>query len=69
MAITGGHNTTMSKSPRPAGPSARAPTRLEIIVATMMLASVMKISLALRAITGLLEESVLTERCLASVFI
>src|SRR2546430_14455111 len=55
IAITGGHNTTTSRSPRPAGPRARAPTRLEIIVDRRIVESVMKMSLALRAITGFIR--------------
>src|SRR5205807_1473528 len=51
MAMTGGHRTTTRRSPRPAGPSARAPTRLEIIVDSSIVESVMKMSFALRAIT------------------
>src|SRR5437588_4287909 len=51
MAMTGGHRTTTRRSPRPAGPNARAPTRLEIIVDRSIVESVMKMSFALRAIT------------------
>src|SRR6266404_1773492 len=51
IATTGGQRTTTSKSPRPAGPNARAPSRLETTVESKIVASVMRISLALRAIT------------------
>src|SRR5438132_7160726 len=51
MAMTGGHRTTTRRSPRPAGPNARAPTRLEIIVDRSIVESVIKMSFALRAIT------------------
>src|SRR5258708_27959773 len=51
MATPGGHRTTTSKSPRPAGPNARAPRRLETIVESRIVTSVMRINLALRAIT------------------
>src|SRR5712691_6425579 len=51
IATTGGHRTTTSRSPRPAGPNALAPIRLETTVERMIVTSVMMISLALRAIT------------------
>src|SRR5437773_2772579 len=51
IATTGGHRTTTSRSPRPAGPRALAPIRLETTVERMIVTSVMMISLALRAIT------------------
>src|SRR6266851_2087888 len=52
IATTGGQRTTTSRSPRPAGPRARAPIRLETTVDRMIVTSVMMISLALRAITS-----------------
>src|SRR5207247_616255 len=49
--MTSGHKVISSKSPRPAGPRARAPTRLVTTLHSKIVQSVTRISLALRMIT------------------
>src|SRR5258708_26279817 len=51
MGTTGGRSTMTSRSPRPAGPNALAPTRLEMMLDSRIVMSAIRISLALRAIT------------------
>src|SRR5215813_7135280 len=61
MAITGGHSTTIRRSPRPAGPKARAPIKLEKTVDRTLSASAPRINLVFRTITAIQMKSQLPQ--------